>query len=111
MKNITDVNQAVGIFKVLANKSNLWILKKILEKESYIIELEKSVGLDRGTIKRRLYVLTNLGLLKVSKRKTPKGGTAIYYSINEISIFSVRLVDLVQQIDVERVNEVTKVYE
>jgi len=110
MRNITDINQAVAIFKLLANKSNLLILKKILEKESYIIELEKSVGLDRGTIKRRLYVLANLDLLKSNQRKTPKGGTAIYYTINKISIFSIKLVDLLKQIDSDKIKRITKVY-
>jgi predicted transcriptional regulator len=110
MEIINDTNRIVAICKLLSHESNLKILKELQNKESYILELEKSVGLDRSNIKHRLYALQKVGLLDSVARKTPKGGRAIYYKIRSIKISSVSLAKIVKGMDISKIKKLSKVY-
>ena len=105
-----QVNRILAIHRVLINDTNIKILRELRKNPKYILELEKNVDLDRSTIKRRLYTLVNLGLVKTKKRVTPKGGKAIYYELEDVTLPSINLYDLLDNADIKEIKELSKVY-
>ncbi len=103
-------NRALAIYRMLLNDSNIKILRELRKGPRYILELEKSVGLDRSTIKRRLYVLADLGFVKTDTRKTPKGGNAVYYELKNVELPSLKLYDVLDAYDNDEIRELSRIY-
>ncbi len=104
-----QVNKIMAIYRALSNESNIRILRELRKNPRYIIELEEEVGLDRSTIKRRLYILTNLGLVKAETRETPKGGKAVYYRIEDMELPTLSLYKIIDNCDTDKIREMVKV--
>lgn len=105
-----DTNKVLAIYRMLSNDSNLSILKELRKKPMYILELEDQVGLDRATIKRRLYVMVELGLIETETRKTPKGGRAVYYKLKNIRLPALDLFTVIDVSDTNAIRELSRVY-
>ncbi len=105
-----DANKILAMYRVLLNDSNVKILKELREKPKYILELEKKVGLDRVTIKRRLYVMVDLGFVETETKKTPKGGKAVYYKLKNVNLPALDLFAIIDKIDAKAARELSRVY-
>jgi predicted transcriptional regulator len=105
-----DTNKVLAIYRVLFNESNIRILKELREEPKYILELEEKVGLDRVTIKRRLYVMANLGIVETNTKRTPKGGRAVYYKLKNVKLPSLDLFTIIDNADTIAVREMSRVY-
>ncbi|MFQ6136196.1 MAG: ArsR/SmtB family transcription factor [Candidatus Hydrothermarchaeales archaeon] len=106
-----QINKTMAIYRALSNESNMKILRELRKRPAYIIELEKNVDLDRSTIKRRLYILANLGLVKTETRETPKGGKAVYYELEDVKLSSLSLYNIIDNCDIREIKEMTRVYQ
>ena len=105
-----NANEIIALFRLLSNEANVRILKAIKErKECYVLELEKDVGLDRSTIKKRLYAFMKLGLLKSREDKTPKKGRATYYSYSEVMLPKIKVSDILDNFDTNEVKAITRI--
>ncbi|MFQ5815106.1 MAG: ArsR/SmtB family transcription factor [Candidatus Hydrothermarchaeaceae archaeon] len=105
-----DTNKVLAIYRMLLNDSNISILKELREEPKYILELEEKVGLDRVTIKRRLYVMVDLGLVETEAKKTPKGGRAVYYKLKNVELPSLDLFTIIDNSNNTTVREMSRVY-
>lgn len=106
----SDTNRVLAIYRMLLNNSNLGILKELKERPKYILELEGKLGLDRVTIKRRLYVMVDLGLVETETRSTPKGGRAVYYQLKNIKLPPLDLFTILDSTDAKAIREMSRVY-
>ncbi len=105
-----DTTKVLAIYRTLLNDSNLSILKELRKKPLYILELEGQVGLDRVTIKRRLYVMVDLGLIETETRRTPKGGRAVYYKLKNMKLPALDLFTIIDGSDTTAIREMSRVY-
>lgn len=108
MKVLKDPNKIASLFRLLSNKSNLQLLKEIQKNECYAIELEKKIGLDRSTIKKRLYAFVNVGLLETKQKRTPKKAIATYYKFANIEIPKVDISKMLNEINIQSIKKIIK---
>ncbi len=105
-----DTNKVLAVYKMLLNESNVRILKELRKGPKYILELEAKVELDRSTIKRRLYVMVDLGMVKTFSSRTPKGGVAAYYELVNVKLPPMDLFDILDASDAGEIREMSRVY-
>lgn len=103
-------NRTLAIYRLLLNDSNLKILRELRKGPRYILELEGKVGLDRSTIKRRLYVLVDLDLVETETKETPRGGKAVYYELNDVKLPSMSLYSIIADCDIDEIRELSRIY-
>ncbi len=105
-----DTNKILAVYRMLLNESNLKILRELRKGPRYILELENKVELDRSTIKRRLYVMVDLGMVRTFPMRTPKGGVAAYYELVNLKLPSLELFDVLDASDAGEIREMSRVY-
>ena len=105
---IDEITQTVAAYKLLASPENVIILRALKEKPSKAKDLEYIVNLDRMSIKRRLYKLVKVGLVKEEKVKSKKA-TAIVYSVKNKSLPKINLFQLLDNVDSDKAKELTKI--
>ncbi len=103
-------NRTLAIYRLLLNDSNLKILRELRKGPRYILELEGKVGLDRSTIKRRLYVLVDLDLVETETKETPRGGKAVYYELNDVKLPSMSLYSIIADCNIDEIRELSRIY-
>ena len=88
--NMTE-NEAIKMFKCLADKSRLQILKSLVEEPMYVERLSKRLGLTPPTISFHLKKLEDAGIVTSMKDQ--------YYTIYSLrdSILAARMIDIIRE--------------
>lgn len=107
-KMVNDITKAVVAFKLLSSQENIIILKALREKPSKAKDLEGVVRLDRMSIKRRLYRLVEVGLVKEDKVKSKKA-IAIIYSVTNKPFPKNTLFQILDKIEMDKASKMTKI--
>ncbi len=84
-------NEAIQLFKCLADKSRLQILKSLAVEDMYVERLAERLGLSAPTISFHLKKLSDAGAVKSYKSQY-----YMMYSLNP-AIFKVRILDILLQ--------------
>ena len=103
-----EITLTVAAYKLLASPENIIILRALKEKPSKAKDLEDIVNLDRMSIKRRLYKLVKVGLVKEEKVKSKKA-IAIVYSVKNKSLPKINLFQVLDNVDSNKAKELTKI--
>ena len=91
MEDYMTENEAIQLFKCLADKSRLQILKSLAVEDMYVERLAERLGLSAPTISFHLKKLSDAGAVKSYKSQY-----YMMYSLNP-AIFKVRILDILQQ--------------
>ena len=83
--------QAIALFKCLADKSRIQILKSLIEEEMYVERLSERLSLTPATISFHLKKLMDAGAVKSRKEQ--------YYTIYSINdaVFNVSILDILKE--------------
>ncbi|MBP5460979.1 MAG: metalloregulator ArsR/SmtB family transcription factor [Lachnospiraceae bacterium] len=83
--------QAISLFKCLADKSRIQILKSLMEEDMYVERLSERLGLTPATISFHLKKLVDAGAVKSRKEQ--------YYTIYAINgdVFNVSILDILKE--------------
>ena len=83
--------QAIALFKCLADKSRIQILKSLMTEEMYVERLSERLGLTPATISFHLKKLVDAGAVKSRKEQ--------YYTIYSINdeVFNVTILDILKE--------------
>ena len=83
--------QAIALFKCLADKSRIQILKSLMEEDMYVERLSERLGLTPATISFHLKKLVEAGAVKSRKEQ--------YYTVYAINgdIFNVSILDILKE--------------
>ena len=83
--------QAIVLFKCLADKSRIQILKSLIEEEMYVERLAERLNLTPATISFHLKKLVDAGAVKSRKEQ--------YYTIYSINddVFNVSILDILRE--------------
>jgi hypothetical protein len=83
--------QAIVLFKCLADKSRIQILKSLIEEEMYVERLSERLNLTPATISFHLKKLVDAGAVKSRKEQ--------YYTIYSINddVFNVSILDILRE--------------
>ena len=83
--------QAITLFKCLADKSRIQILKSLMEEDMYAERLSERIGLTPATISFHIKKLMDVGAVKSRKEQ--------YYTIYSINheIFNVAILDILKE--------------
>ncbi len=83
--------QAIALFKCLADKSRIQILKSLIEEDMYVERLSERLGLTPATISFHLKKLVEAGAVKSRKEQ--------YYTIYAINgdIFNVSILEILKE--------------
>ncbi|MCR5343285.1 MAG: metalloregulator ArsR/SmtB family transcription factor [Butyrivibrio sp.] len=83
--------QAIALFKCLADKSRIQILKSLMTEEMYVERLSERLGLSPATISFHLKKLVDAGAVKSRKEQ--------YYTIYSINdeVFNVTILDILKE--------------
>lgn len=83
--------EAIKLFKCLADKSRIQILKSLMEEEMYVERLSERLGLTAATISFHLKKLEDAGAVKSRKEQ--------YYTIYSINheVFNVAILDILKE--------------
>ena len=83
--------QAILLFKCLADKSRIQILKSLLQEEMYVERLAERIGVTPATVSFHLKKLEDVGAVKSRKDQ--------YYSMFSINneIFNVSILDILKE--------------
>lgn len=83
--------QAISLFKCLADKSRIQILKSLMTEEMYVERLSERLGLTPATISFHLKKLVDAGAVKSRKEQ--------YYTIYSINdeVFNVTILDILKE--------------
>lgn len=83
--------EAIKLFKCLADKSRIQILKSLMEEEMYVERLSERLGLTGATISFHLKKLEDAGAVKSRKEQ--------YYTVYSINheIFNVSILDILKE--------------
>ena len=84
-------NQAITLFKCLADKSRIQILKTLMEKDMYVSLLSERLSLTPATISFHLKKLVDAGAITSRKEQY-----YTMYSIND-EIFNVSILDILKE--------------
>ncbi|WP_026496154.1 DUF2087 domain-containing protein [Butyrivibrio sp. WCD3002] len=84
-------SQAIALFKCLADKSRIQILKSLIEEEMYVERLSERLSLTPATISFHLKKLVDVGAVKSRKEQ--------YYTIYSINddVFNVSILDILRE--------------
>ena len=84
-------SQAIALFKCLADKSRIQILKSLIEEEMYVERLAERLSLTPATISFHLKKLVDTGAVKSRKEQ--------YYTIYSINddVFNVSILDILKE--------------
>lgn len=83
--------QAISLFKCLADKSRIQILKSLMEEDMYVERLSERLGLTPATISFHLKKLVDAGAVNAKKDQY-----YMVYSINH-DIFKVSILDILKE--------------
>ncbi len=83
--------QAINLFKCLADKSRIQILKSLMEEDMYVERLSERLGLTPATISFHLKKLVDVGAVTSRKEQ--------YYTIYAINdnVFNVSILDILRE--------------
>lgn len=83
--------QAIALFKCLADKSRIQILKSLMEEEMYVERLSERLSLTPATISFHLKKLVDVGAVKSRKEQ--------YYTIYSINndVFNISILDILKE--------------
>ena len=83
--------QAIALFKCLADKSRIQILKSLMEEEMYVERLAERIGVTAATISFHLKKLEDVGAVKSRKDQ--------YYTMYSINpeVFNVAILDILKE--------------
>ena len=83
--------QAINLFKCLADRSRIQILKSLIEEEMYVERLAERLNLTPATISFHLKKLVDVGAVKSRKEQ--------YYTIYAINneVFNVSILDILKE--------------
>ena len=83
--------QAIQLFKCLADKSGIQILKSLLQEEMYVERLAERIGVTPATVSFHLKKLEDVGAVKSRKDQ--------YYSMFSINneIFNISILDILKE--------------
>ena len=83
--------QAIQLFKCLADKSRIQILKSLLQEEMYVERLAERIGVTPATVSFHLKKLEDVGAVKSRKDQ--------YYSMFSINneIFNISILDILKE--------------
>lgn len=83
--------EAIALFKCLADKSRVQILKSLMEEDMYVERLSERIGITPATVSFHLKKLMDVGGVKVRKDQ--------YYSMFSINndIFNVSILDILKE--------------
>ena len=71
MKKTKDgSNEAAGIFKALAHPARIRLLRRLMENECCVSEVEKCLRLSQPNVSQHLQVLKKAGIIIGTRRKT-----------------------------------------
>ena len=84
-------SQAIALFKCLADKSRIQILKSLIEEEMYVERLSERLNLTPATISFHLKKLVDTGAVKSRKEQ--------YYTIYSVNndVFNVSILDILKE--------------
>lgn len=84
-------SQAIALFKCLADKSRIQILKSLIEEEMYVERLSERLNLTPATISFHLKKLVDVGAVKSRKEQ--------YYTIYSVNddVFNVSILDILRE--------------
>ena len=84
-------SQAIALFKCLADKSRIQILKSLIEEDMYVERLSERLSLTPATISFHLKKLMDTGAVKARKEQ--------YYTIYSINddVFNVSILDILKE--------------
>ena len=84
-------SQAIALFKCLADKSRIQILKSLIEEEMYVERLAERLDLTPATISFHLKKLVDAGAVKSRKEQ--------YYTIYSINndVFNISILDILRE--------------
>ena len=84
-------NQAITLFKCLADKSRIQILKTLMEKDMYVSLLSERLSLTPATVSFHLKKLMDAGAITSRKEQ--------YYTIYSINdeVFNVSILDILKE--------------
>ena len=84
-------SQAIALFKCLADKSRIQILKSLIEEEMYVERLSERLNLTPATISFHLKKLVDVGAVNSRKEQ--------YYTIYSVNfdIFNVSILDILKE--------------
>ncbi|MCR5278650.1 MAG: metalloregulator ArsR/SmtB family transcription factor [Lachnospiraceae bacterium] len=84
-------SQAIALFKCLADKSRIQILKSLIEEEMYVERLSERLSLTPATISFHLKKLVEVGAVNSRKEQ--------YYTIYSINndVFNVSILDILKE--------------
>ena len=83
--------EAINLFKCLADRSRIQILKSLMDEEMYVERLSERLGLTPATISFHLKKLVEVGAVKSRKEQ--------YYTIYAINneVFNVSILDILKE--------------
>ena len=83
--------QSIALFKCLADKSRIQILKSLMEEEMYVERLAQRIGITAATVSFHLKKLEDVGAVKSRKDQY-----YTMYSIN-LDMFNVSILDILKE--------------
>ena len=83
--------QSIALFKCLADKSRIQILKSLMEEEMYVERLAERIGITAATVSFHLKKLEDVGAVKSRKDQ--------YYTMYSINsdMFNVSILDILKE--------------
>lgn len=83
--------QAIALFKCLADKSRIQILKSLMEEEMYVERLAERIGITAATVSFHLKKLEDVGAVRSRKDQ--------YYTMYSINseVFNVSIIDILKE--------------
>lgn len=83
--------QSIALFKCLADKSRIQILKSLMEEEMYVERLAERIGITAATVSFHLKKLEDVGAVKSRKDQY-----YTMYSIN-LDVFNISILDILKE--------------
>jgi len=105
---VNEITKTVAAYKLLASPKNILILNALKKNPSKAKDLEKVVNLDRMSIKRRLYKLVAVGLVKEEKVKSKRTIAILYKVILNRRLPNFNLSQILDHIEEGKLTEITR---
>lgn len=105
---VNEITKTIAVYKLLASSRNIAILKALKEKPYKAKDLENVVNLDRMSIKRRLYRLVEVGLVREEEVKSKKARAILYHVVNK-SLSGSNLFKILDNIEIKEMLRMTKI--
>lgn len=73
-----EIIQLTGLFKILSSETRLKILYLLIDREMYVRDISRLIGMNQSAVSHQLAVLRELNLVKYRRK-----GRILFYSLKK----------------------------